>query len=278
MEDARASVPAVDSRRIVAGEQIFQRRQPPGVPPLEMTGERTLPDVPRENYWYQRHVVVYQWVAERTAGRTVIDMACGEGYGSAILARTASSVLGVDANPEAYEHARAKYVQSNLSFSRELIEEVHQKAQAVVFLQTIEHVTHPDILLAHFKTLLTPEDGALYVSTPNVLTLAALGAAKSENPWHVKEYRPEEFAAAIEAQFPRVELYGLFPARKLALHAALLKRLRLAPDLMFRSNAPSAPFYRLFSRIIASSDFRLVPVSEPEQLGGALDLLAIGYA
>ena len=62
--------------------RIFQRDQPQGVPPLELTGERTLPDVPEENYWYRRHLVVYEWIAARVAGLRVVDMACGEGYGS----------------------------------------------------------------------------------------------------------------------------------------------------------------------------------------------------
>ena len=67
-----------------------QRDQPEGVPPLSLTGERTLPDVPEENYWYRRHLVVYEWIAERVRGRRVIDMASGEGYGSDVLARTAA--------------------------------------------------------------------------------------------------------------------------------------------------------------------------------------------
>ena len=46
----------------------LQRDQPAGVPPLALTGERTLPDVPEENYWYRRHLVVYEWIAERVAG------------------------------------------------------------------------------------------------------------------------------------------------------------------------------------------------------------------
>ena len=70
-------------------ELYVQRDQPPGVPPLHLTGERTLPDVPEENYWYQRHLVVYEWIAQRVHGRRVVDLACGEGYGSAVLARTA---------------------------------------------------------------------------------------------------------------------------------------------------------------------------------------------
>ena len=86
-----------------------QRDQPPGVPPLSLTGERTLPDVPEENYWYRRHLAVYEWIADRVWGRRVVDLACGEGYGSAVLARTAERVVGVDANPEAFEHARLKY-------------------------------------------------------------------------------------------------------------------------------------------------------------------------
>src|SRR5881396_1623850 len=72
-----------------------QENQPPGVPALELTGERTLPDVPEENYWYQRHVAVYAWIAERCAGLRVADLACGEGYGSALLARRAAQVTGV---------------------------------------------------------------------------------------------------------------------------------------------------------------------------------------
>ena len=68
-------------------EQLYvQRDQPPGVPPLHLTGERTLPDVPEENYWYRRHLVVYEWIAQRAHGRRVVDLACGEGYGSAVLA------------------------------------------------------------------------------------------------------------------------------------------------------------------------------------------------
>ena len=88
--------------------QILQRDQPQGVPPLALTGERTLPDVPEENYWYRRHLVVYRWIAQRVAGRRVIDMACGEGYGADVLAARARSVVGVDANPEAHEHARLR--------------------------------------------------------------------------------------------------------------------------------------------------------------------------
>src|SRR4029077_7914243 len=123
-------------------QSYVQQNQPTGVPPLELTGERTLPDVPAENYWFQRHLVVYEWISQRLRGLRVMDMACGEGYGSDVLARAAASVVGLDANPEAHEHARLRYRRPNLRFERGLVESFGQPGEydAVVFLQTIEHV------------------------------------------------------------------------------------------------------------------------------------------
>ena len=72
-------------------------------------------------------------------------------------------------------------------------------ATRVVFLQTIEHVQNPGEILDHFRSMLRP-GGVAFVSTPNVLTLAPEGAEKSGNPWHVKEYRAEEFRDAVRGQ------------------------------------------------------------------------------
>jgi SAM-dependent methyltransferase len=244
-----------------------QSNQPDGVPPLELTGERTLPDVPEENYWYRRHLVVYEWIAARTVGRRVVDMACGEGYGSEVLARGARAVVGVDANPEAHEHARLRYVRQNLRFERTLVETFSEPCDAVVFLQTIEHVQNPGEILEHFKSMLAP-GGIAYVSTPNLLTLAPPGAEKSENPWHVKEYRAEEFRALCEAHFEQVELWGLFHARKLAVHAAAIK---LGWDAVHRRLGLTRAFYDRFTPAIAASDF----VLKPGDLDRALDFLAV---
>ena len=191
-----------------------QRDQPPGVPPLALTGERTLPDVPEENYWYRRHLAVYEWIGARVIGKRVLDMACGEGYGSEVLSRGADSVVGVDANPEAHEHARLRYVRENLRYERGMVENYGEPGSfdAVVFLQTIEHVQDPAAVLRHFQSLLS-EGGVAYVSTPNLLTLAPAGAPKSDNPWHIKEYRGHEFEALCRGVFDSVEVFGLFHAR-----------------------------------------------------------------
>ncbi len=246
-----------------------QQNQPSGVPALELTGERTLPDVPAENYWYRRHLAVYEWIGARVAGRRVLDMACGEGYGSEVLSRSAGSVVGVDANPEAHEHARLRYVRQNLSFERGLVETFGEPGSfdAIVFLQTIEHVQDPAAVLEHFRSLLAP-GGVAYVSTPNVLTLAPAGAEKSDNPWHIKEYRSSEFTALCTGAFPSVQMLGLFHARKLLVHELAL---RLGWDAVHKRLGFTRAFYDRFTPAIAATDFAL----RPERLDAALDFLAV---
>jgi 2-polyprenyl-3-methyl-5-hydroxy-6-metoxy-1,4-benzoquinol methylase len=252
------------------GRDYVQLNQPDGVPALPLTGERTLPDVPEENYWYRRHLVVYEWIAERVTGKRVIDMACGEGYGSDLLAVSAASVVGVDANPEAHEHARLRYVADNLRYERDLVESFAEPCEAVVFLQTIEHVQDPGAILDHFRAMLEP-GGVAYISTPNLLTLAPPGAEKSENPWHVKEYRAAEFRELCAAHFDRVEILGLFHARRLRAHELAI---RLGWDQVHRALRLTKPFYDRFTPAIATSDFAL----REGDLDRALDFLAVCHA
>jgi len=253
----------------MAPELYVQRDQPPGVPPLALDGERTLPDVPEENYWFQRHVAVYEWVAAQVAGARVIDMASGEGYGADLLAARAASVVGVEANPDAFEHARLRYVRANLRFERGMVEVYAEPCDAIVFLQTIEHVPDPSGVLEHFAAMLAP-GGAVFVSTPNVLTLAPAGAERSGNPWHLREYRPEEFAALCGAHFRHVELHGLFHARKLAVHQVAIER--LGWDAIHRRLGVTRRFYDRFVPAIAARDFT---VRAGRDLERALDLVAV---
>ena len=249
-----------------------QSDQPPGVPPLALTGERTLPDVPAENYWYRRHLAVYEWIGARVIGHCVLDMACGEGYGSEVLSRGAASVVGVDANPAAHEHARLRYRRQNLTFERGLVVTWGEPGafDAVVFLQTIEHVQDPVAVLDHFRSLLAP-GGVAYISTPNLLTLAPAGAEKSDNPWHIKEYRAHEFDALCRTTFGDVELLGLFHARKLRLHALALA---WGWDAVHARLKLTKPFYDRFTPVIAASDFALRGAADAD-LDRALDFLAV---
>jgi SAM-dependent methyltransferase len=248
-------------------DEHVQRNQPDGVPALELTGERTLPDVPAENYWYRRHLAVYEWITGRCEGLRVADLACGEGYGSALLATRAAAVVGVDANPEAYEHARLRYRRPNLRFERGLVERFAEPVDAIAFLQTIEHVERPAELLRRFADAAPVS----YVSTPNRLTLAAAGAEKSDNPWHLREYTIEEYAELLEPCFSRVEIRGLFHARKLRVHEVAI---RLGWDRVHPALRLTKPFYDRFVPAITSRDFAL----RTDGLERALDFVAVCHA
>jgi len=245
-------------------QETVQRDQPDGVPPLELTGERTMPDVPAENYWFRRHLVVYEWIARRCAGLRVVDMACGEGYGTEVLALHAREVTGVDANPDAYEHARLKYTRPGVRFVRNMIELHAEPCDVIVFLQTIEHVPDPEGVLRHFKRTA----GTVYVSTPNLLTLAPPGADKSSNPWHLREYRVAEFRALCESVFDEVELYGVFHARKLWAHELAL---RAGWDRVHAALGITKRFYDRFTPAITARDFAL----REGGLDRALDFVAV---
>ena len=242
----------------------IQQDQPEGVPPLQLTGERTLPDVPEENYWYQRHVAVYEWIANRSAGLRVVDLASGEGYGSELLARRAAEVVGVDANPEAYEHARLRYRRPNLSFEQGLVEEYDRPCDAVVFLQTIEHIHEPGRLLGRIAEIAP----LAYISTPNRLTLAPPGAEKSENPWHLREYDPGQYRELLRPHFGEVAVLGLFHARKLRAHELAI---RAGWDRVHPALRLTKPFYNRFIPAISARDFRL----SADDLDRALDFIAI---
>ena len=176
-------------------------------PPLAFTGERYHPEVPREmayEHWHR-----YAFAMELARGRRVLDAACGEGYGSALLVRTASSVLGVDLSAEAIAHASSRYVHPRLRFEQADVLALDAVPDAsvdlVVSFETLEHLAEHDALLACFSRVLTP-DGLLVISTPDRHTYSEL--AGHRNPHHVRELYREEFEALIGRHFPRHRLYG----------------------------------------------------------------------
>ncbi len=183
-----------------------------------------------------------------------------------MLANTAAHVIGVDANPEAFEHATAKY--KRVEFERTMVEIWQGDVDCVVFLQTIEHIQDPDAMLAHIRSLIEP-DGVAYVSTPNVLTLALKGEERSGNPWHVREYKPEEYRELCER--PLRQRRAPRPVPRAQAEGAP-DRAR-APELGSRAPvaAPHAPVLRALQPAINASDFTL----RKGNLERSLDLLAV---
>src|SRR5205823_9287585 len=150
-------------------------------------------------------------------------------------------------------HARLRYRRPNLGFERNMVELYRRPCDALVFLQTIEHLPDPRAALEHFRSILRP-GGVGYISTPNVLTLAPKGAERSGNPWHVREYRAEEFAGLLYGHFSDVEMHGLFHAGKLRWHDWML---RAGWDAVHPRVGLSGAFYSRFIPAISVSGFSL---------------------
>lgn len=185
-------------------------------PTLEFTGERFTPECVRE-IWYE-HWHRYAFAQRFAQGKRVLDAACGEGYGSALLARRAASVLGVDVSQQAVEHARSRYTASNLRFETAdvtLLEHLPDRSfELIVSFETLEHLQAQERMLDGFTRLLA-DDGLLVISTPDKAHYTDVTGFTNEH--HVRElYRPE-FEALLSARLPARKLY----AQKLVFQSAL---------------------------------------------------------
>jgi len=186
-------------------------------PPLPFTGERFTPECVRE-IWYE-HWHRYAFVRPLCAGRRVLDAACGEGYGSAMLAAVAAEVVGVDLDAATVEHARTRYqgLGGHLRFQQGSVTALpfpDASVDVIVSFETIEHLAEQAQMLAEFRRVLAP-DGVLVISSPDRDTYNADGAPP--NPYHVKELSLDEFQALLRTRFPAVAVYG----QKLAFHSTL---------------------------------------------------------
>ena len=137
---------------------------------LPLTGERTVPGLDIENYWFRRHEVVYQRLAERCAGRDVLEAGFGEGYGADLLAGVARRVTGVDYDDSAVAHVRARYprvkvIQGNLAD----LPLPGASVDVVVNFQVIEHLWDQSQFVSECRRVLRP-GGLLLISTPNRIT------------------------------------------------------------------------------------------------------------
>jgi SAM-dependent methyltransferase len=176
-------------------------------PELPFTGERFTPECTRE-IWYE-HWHRYAFAARMAHGRRVLDAACGEGYGSALLARSAQAVLGLDLSEQAVAHARDRYRSANLAFEvADVARLEHLPAGAfdlIVSLETLEHLAEQEALLAGFARLLAP-GGLLLISTPDKHNYSERTGYR--NPHHVRELYREEFEALLAAHFPARRLFA----------------------------------------------------------------------
>lgn len=173
--------------------------------PLPLTGERTVPGIAEENYWFRRHEIVYDRLLPRCADRIVLEAGSGEGYGANMLAAVAKAVVGLDYDRTAAAHVRTRYpavhmVRGNLA----ALPLPESAVDAVVNFQVIEHLWDQAEFLRECLRVLRP-GGELLISTPNRITFSP-GRDTPLNPFHTRELNAAELTELLETAGFRVEL------------------------------------------------------------------------
>lgn len=173
---------------------------------MEFTGERFVPAVGGDialEHWHR-----YLIARELTKGRDVLDIACGEGYGSAFLAESARSVVGVDVDGGIVAHAEKIYPKSNLRFmcgDCAAIPLPDASIDCVVSFETLEHHDRHEEMLQEIKRVLRP-GGVLIISTPDRYEYS--DKPGFQNEFHIKELYRAEFEALIDGHFRNRAILG----------------------------------------------------------------------
>jgi 2-polyprenyl-3-methyl-5-hydroxy-6-metoxy-1,4-benzoquinol methylase len=170
------------------------------------TGERLVPS--HKGDTALEHLHRYAFAREYVRGKQILDIACGEGYGSKILAGTASRVVGVDICQEVILHASRKYGDGDrLEFkvgSCTSIPLPDNSVDGVVSFETLEHLAEHEEMLGEVKRVLRP-GGFIILSTPDKLHCTII--PKNHNPFHVLELTREEFSDLLHKTFSHVYLF-----------------------------------------------------------------------
>jgi O-antigen biosynthesis protein len=174
---------------------------------IEWTGERCVPWTDDLQVIYE-HYHRYALAARFAGGARILDLACGEGFGSALLAAEAGEVVGVDIDPRTIEHATAHYPSDNLHFAVGSMIDPELLAGAEPFdvitcFEALEHVEEQDTLIAVVRRLLAP-GGLFLTSTPDVTVYSHEHG--NDNPFHVRELTEPQFQALLGGSFGHVAI------------------------------------------------------------------------
>jgi SAM-dependent methyltransferase len=237
-------------------------------PLLELTGERTLPGIAAENYWFRRHEAAYTALLPFCQGATVLEAGCGEGYGADRIAGVARCVVGVDYDAATVAHVAAAYPRVRVLRANLVALPVSRGAVDVVAgLQVIEHLWDQPGFLRDCHRVLRPA-GTLLLTTPNRLTFSPGNGA--QNPFHARELSPDELLELLTE-------HGFTPSRMLGLrHGRRLRRLdeRYGSFVDAQLAGPASTWHRALRRDVSgvrASDF----VLRRADLDRCLDLVVV---
>jgi SAM-dependent methyltransferase len=170
------------------------------------------------------HLARYRFALPLVTARRVLDIGCGEGYGTALLAGQAREAIGLDYSPAAVQHAAKSYVRPNLTFrlgDAAALESSLGAFDVITCFEVLEHLEDGEALFAGITKLLS-RHGVLVLSTPNKLVDAPFGRHiwGERNEYHVGLLTPSELRRHARRHFRNVTLYGQGP-RGNTLHALL---------------------------------------------------------
>lgn len=170
---------------------------------LQDTGERMVPEYHSGSLIYAEHMVRYISTEPFIKKKTVLDIACGSGYGSFIMSKSATKVIGVDNDKTSIDYAKEKYRSSNIEYrvgDAVNIPLENESIDTVVSFETIEHVKDYQQFLREIRRVLKP-DGIVLISTPNELEFS------EGNEFHQHEFKREELRKLLTKQFKHVKLF-----------------------------------------------------------------------
>jgi SAM-dependent methyltransferase len=246
---------------------------------LTLTGERTIPDLDVENYWFRRHEVVYQRLAQRCAGLDVLEAGCGEGYGADLIAGVARRVTALDYDEATVAHVRARYRRVQVRHANLTdLPLADGSVDVVVNFQVIEHLWDQARFVSECARVLRPS-GLLMVSTPNRITFSP-GRDTPINPFHTRELNADELTQLlVDAGFASVSLSGVFHGPRLAemdaRHGGSIIDAQIARAV---ADAPWPAELLADVAAVTSADFDIVEAATDDKahhIDYSLDLIAI---
>jgi len=191
---------------------------------IDGDGERMVPQLHAATLMYSEHVTRYLAALPLVAGKRVLDIASGSGYGTNLLAQSAAHVVGVDASQEAVTYATDVYGSDNSEFhvgDATSIPLADRSVDVVVSFETIEHLEDYRAFVAEVDRVLA-DDGVFLLSTPNDLEFV------QDNHFHLHQFTYDELVGLVRPRFAHIEPY----------FQATWKAVLLAPLSMIDTEGP----------------------------------------
>lgn len=253
-------------------EAALSIKVPANLQALPLTGERTLPGIADENYWFRRHEAAYRSLAPYVTGAIVLEAGAGEGYGADLLRRSgAHRVVALDYDAGSIRHIAVTYPQvPAVRGDLQRLPLAAGAVEVVAHLQTLEHLHDQPGFLAECARVLRPA-GTLLLTTPNRLTFSP-GLDRPTNPFHSRELSAAELTELLAPQFTVLRLLGVH-------HGQRLRRLErevgsLVEAQLARAPDRWGPSVRAAIHRVRANDF----VVSPRGLDGCLDLMVVAVS